>query len=310
MSVGSSTHYIDRLPNVLIPPIIAYIGPVDYRRLKTTCSRFSVHGSQNGISRISFSLLTKMLEYLDQPKEDTCFRMTCVRFRNYYPRSGYLNFDSALSYCKTLHCYVGKHVFKHCLAVNRILPKYRYFGCKIREIVAINHGIRDGDLAQLQGHPLEVLKITGDNITEVGMKILAGLPIKELHFYGLQHPDNTLEYLKGMQLRILCLSASDITDGGLKHLENVPLEKLKISCYYWGALITGYGLKYLWKMPLKDLEIQESWLHSRNLHLLKRLPLERLSLGTSLPTLAFANLSTFKQDMPTLKILELNGLSI
>jgi hypothetical protein len=292
--------------------LIAYTGVfasgIDRRSYRTVARGFNVdYLPQKGICRLPVLVLRNILGYLDQPKEDTFFRMTCVRFRNYCPLDGHLNFDRALSFCQRRLCKVPKHQFLHWRAFDKTVALYRRYQCRIRFIKAIKHGVKDCDLLRLRGHPLEVVKVSGDYVTDIGIKILAEFSIKILRFDGLQDPDKNLKHLKKMPLRELSFSAPDITDRGLRHIENMPLEKLKIRCYTWSALITGWGLKYLWKMPLRDLEISDSCLSGRALHFLKVLPLERLALNTPLPVLTFEDLLALKRDMPTLKRVELNG---
>ncbi len=308
MSMISSMSPMDRLPEELIAYTGTFTSAIDRRSYRTVTTRFNVdYLLQKGINRLPTFLLRNILGYLDQPKEDTFFRMTCVRFRNFCPLDGHLNFDNALSFCQRRHCKVLKHQFLHCRAFDKTMALYQRYKCRIHSIEAIDHGVKDCDLVRLKGHPLEVFKVTGDFITERGMKILAEFPIKILRFEGLQDPDKNLNHLKKMHLREFSFSAPDITDTGLRHIENMPLEKLKIRCYTWSALITGWGLKYLWKMPLKDLEISDSCLSGHSLHFLKALPLERLALNTPLPVLTFEHLLALKREMPTLKRVELNG---
>jgi hypothetical protein len=296
------------LPDGLTAYSAQFLSAVDCRSYRTTCTIFNNEClPRKGIDRVPYILFRDILDYLDHPIEDGSFRKTCVRFRKYCPLNGYLNLDHALSYCNTYNCRSITHIFSHSLALDRTIAFYQRRGCKIHSLISLNHGIRDADLRSLQQHSIEVLKIAGERVTSVGLKILSQFPLKVLHFEGLQDPDEHLIYLKKLRLQELSFSSPEVSDDGIGHLCTMPLEKLKVRCYFWQALITRDGLDHLRKMPLKDLEIVYSTLSGTALHQLVGLPLKRLSLTTPLPTLSIDDLLDLQRSMPALTTIELNG---
>jgi len=123
--------------------------------------------------------------------------------------------------------------------------------------VFLSDSLDDAGLQQLDEHfkalpRLETLGIGGTNVTDAGLKHLAGLSqVKRLSIWGTSITDSGLEYIQGLtQLESLVIRETAITDAGLrclaglKHLKTLDLTKTKI---------TGPGLRHL--EGLEDLKL-------------------------------------------------------
>jgi hypothetical protein len=115
--------------------------------------------------------------------------------------------------------------------------------------VFLSDSLDDAGLQQLDEHfkalpRLETLGIGGTNVTDTGLKHLAGLSqVKRLSIWGTSITDSGLEHIQGLtQLESLVIRETAITDAGLrrlaglKHLTRLDLTKTKI---------TGPGLRHL-----------------------------------------------------------------
>ena len=106
--------------------------------------------------------------------------------------------------------------------------------------------IGDSQLTGLQSIPNIIwLNLAGTEITDAGLKQLAGLPLKKLHLERTKIGDEGVKHLKGAtQLTYLNLYGTQVTDAGLEHLKALPeLEKL----YVWKSKVTEAGMAALQK---------------------------------------------------------------
>lgn len=213
-------------------------------------------------------------------------------FNNYYPKTVHLNLKGLPQ-----------------LIVFRVIAQY----CKHTTICSIDRGEMhwsDRDIVKLKGLPLKVLKLCGKEVTEVGMKALATLPIENLYFSEMTNPNENLGLLTKMPLRELTLIVDTIGKKGFKHFENMPLEKLHVYGYGLGILDLEEGIQSLLKLPLKDLKLTGSYLTYEDIKPLKVLPLEKLAISRSWTTLKIENLDELAKEIPTLKHVELCGNSV
>ena len=106
--------------------------------------------------------------------------------------------------------------------------------------------IGDTQIANLNSIPKVIwLNLAGTDVTDAGLKQLAGLPLKKLHLERTKIGDEGLKHLKGAtQLTYLNLYGTQVTDAGLKHIKSLPkLEKL----YVWKSKVTDAGIAALQK---------------------------------------------------------------
>jgi hypothetical protein len=96
------------------------------------------------------------------------------------------------------------------------------------------------------------LNLAGTEITNDGLKHLAGLPLKKLHLERTKIGDDGLKHLKLFKdLTYLNLYDTKVTDAGLEHLKELKkLEKL----FVWKSAVTEAGIKKL-NESLPDLKI-------------------------------------------------------
>lgn len=96
------------------------------------------------------------------------------------------------------------------------------------------------------------LNLAGTNVTNEGLKHLAGMPIQKLHLERTQIGDEGLKHLKSFKdLHYLNLYDTKTTDVGLEHLKSlVNLKKL----FVWKTEVTESGIKQL-QESIPELEI-------------------------------------------------------
>jgi len=87
------------------------------------------------------------------------------------------------------------------------------------------------------------MNLAGTNVTNDGLKHLAGLPLKKLHLERTKIGDDGLKHLKSFKdLEYLNVYDTKVTDAGLEHLKELKnLRKL----YVWKSSVTEAGMKKL-----------------------------------------------------------------
>lgn len=96
------------------------------------------------------------------------------------------------------------------------------------------------------------LNLAGTEITNDGLKHLAGLPLQKLHLERTKIGDDGLQHLKSFtDLTYLNLYDTQVTDAGLEHLKD--LKNLK-RLFVWKSGVTEEGIKKL-NESLPDLQI-------------------------------------------------------
>lgn len=96
------------------------------------------------------------------------------------------------------------------------------------------------------------VNLAGTQISNDGLKSLAGLPLVKLHLEKTKIGDAGLVHLKKLkQLEYLNLYDTQVTDAGLEHL--VSLKHLK-KLYVWKTSVTESGMEKL-RTALPDLKI-------------------------------------------------------
>ena len=106
--------------------------------------------------------------------------------------------------------------------------------------------IGDNQIANLNSIPNIIwLNLAGTEVTDAGLKQLAGLPLKKLHLERTKIGDEGLKHLKGAtKLTYLNLYGTQVTDAGLEHIKSLPkLEKL----FVWKSKVTEAGVAALQK---------------------------------------------------------------
>jgi len=117
------------------------------------------------------------------------------------------------------------------------------------EEVFLSDSSDDAGLEQLDEHfkalpRLETLGISGTNVTDAGLKHIAGLSqVKHLHISRTSITDSGLEHIQGLtKLEWLFLRETGITDAGLRHLAGLK----HLTCLdLTKTKITGPGLRHL-----------------------------------------------------------------
>ena len=113
--------------------------------------------------------------------------------------------------------------------------------------------VRDEQIKDLGG-VREVIwcNLAGTEITDDGLKHLAGMPLRKLHLERTKITDKGLRHLTACKdLEYLNLYGTKITDAGLDHLRE--LRKLK-KLYVWQTGVTESGMEKL-NQALPDLKI-------------------------------------------------------
>lgn len=96
------------------------------------------------------------------------------------------------------------------------------------------------------------VNLAGTEITNDGLKHLAGLPLTKLHLERTKIGDDGLKHLKSFkELTYLNIYDTQVTDAGLEHLKE--LKKLK-KLFVWKSAVTDAGIKKL-NQTLPNLEI-------------------------------------------------------
>jgi hypothetical protein len=153
---------------------------------------------------------------------------------------------------------------------------------------------------EMQYHPVRVVQLLGDDITDDDLRVLKDLPRLVRLSIGGRITDAGLAHLRGLEeLKFLFLTGTAISDAGLKELKALPsLEALDLA----RTKIRGDGLGHLKEFPnLKTLDlmgtdVSDSCLaHIKGLTNLRSLNLERTKMTDS----AVAEL---KQALPECKI--------
>ncbi len=202
--------------------------------------------------------------------------------------------------------------------VLKVIAQYRKH-CAIHSIDTGEMQWTDLDIVQLQGLALKALSLSGIEMSEAGIKILAELPIEILSFKDMGDLNKNLGLLTKMPLRQLTLIDDDLGDTGFKHFERMSLEKLHIYGGEYGVFCTIDSIKSLSKLPLKDLKIVGCYLTYTQALSLKALPLEKLSIDVKLlpmepfvleQTLTAEQLALLAKEIPTLKQVEYNGFPL
>ena len=96
------------------------------------------------------------------------------------------------------------------------------------------------------------VNLAGTNVTDDGLKHLAGLPIQKLHLERTRIGDDGLSHLKSFkELTYLNVYDTKVTDAGLEHLKD--LKQLK-KLFVWKSGVTEAGIKKL-NESLPELKI-------------------------------------------------------
>jgi len=104
--------------------------------------------------------------------------------------------------------------------------------------------VKDANLEPLKSIPeLIWLNLANTEITNDGLRHIAGLPLKKLHLEKTQIGDDGMKHLKGLKdLEYLNIYATKVGDAGLQHLKD--LTKLK-KLYVWQSAVSEAGIKDL-----------------------------------------------------------------
>lgn len=160
-------------------------------------------------------------------------------------------------------------IAKEDLHGNKIKMLRRYTNLQLVKI--IDPQFDDSDLPYLANLPIEVLDLTGTNITDEGLKILAQMPaLKVLILNNISRISNEgAESIRTMpQLDHVCLRGTRITDGGVAKLAQSRIKGIDIGKVKG---ITNRSLDYLASAPsLRILRIDENNLKGSDLKKLLR----------------------------------------
>jgi hypothetical protein len=199
-----------------------------------------------GITHVPDAVVRHILDFLKQPKEDTCFRMTCDYFKDCYPYKGNLFFPQRIDKC-TRDC-----IF------DRTIKKYIHAQCVIYCIDAREIECTDKELIQLKGMPIKFLAIKVSKLTKVGMQALATLSLKVLYMWNATRDIKNLQCLSRMRLNELWLITLNISDKELIHLKDMPLTHVHLGGR--GVRISQQGSEYLKQVPSENVH---TWIEYR-----------------------------------------------
>ncbi len=124
-----------------------------------------------GITQVPFAVVRRILDFLNQPKDDTCFRMTCGYFKDCYPYIGNLFFPQRIDKC-TRDC-----------NFDRTIKKYIHAQCVIYCIDAREIECTDKELIHLKDMPLTQVHLGGRGIriSQQGSEYLKQVPSENVH---------------------------------------------------------------------------------------------------------------------------------
>lgn len=121
------------------------------------------------------------------------------------------------------------------------IPGFRH----LSEVLLLDVNVTDAGLKHLAGLPIKQLVLTRSNVAGPGLADLAGIPtLESLSLSETDVTDDDLQYIARIpSLRYLNLIDCNIADAGLKHLTGLPLETLSLD----GTSVTDRGADALMK---------------------------------------------------------------